>query len=238
MKSSVCKLLFSVVLVLSVSINVVAIEGVKDDPTMTVEEFAELIGYRSVRKLSLGTLGELLDIGDQGHLEVALKVDIYRNEDAVYFEDYYAFKATDVVPLQPDQTIIISSWWVHHYPSLGNDNEVHLRYALAEDKDAPGYMLYYGVGEQVPNCSLIVIPELFDPKYVWGSSVISADRVSEEQKAVGIAPYFWAGANYRERDEGEGRVILGGFELNDIPKIAVSFNIFVVFSYELEFKKN
>ena len=94
MKSAVCKLLFSVILVLSVSINVVAIEGVKDDPTMTVEEFAELIGYRSVRKLSLGTLGELLDIGDQGHLEVALKVDIYRNEDAIYFEDYYAFKAT------------------------------------------------------------------------------------------------------------------------------------------------
>ena len=45
-----------------------------------------------------------------------------------------------------------------------------------------------------------------------------------------------AGANYRERDEGE--VILGGFELGDIPKIAASFNILVVFSYELEFKEN
>lgn len=232
MKPVVGRILFALMLVIAFSVNVVASDGAKDNLKMTVEEFAELIGYRSVRKLSLGTLRDLLLSENQGPLEVLLKVDIYRNRNAVGFEDYQAFWASDVAPLQPDQTIVISSWWIHRYPSLDNDDEILFRYALIEDKTIPGYKFYYGVGEQVPVSTLVRIPELFDRKYVWGSSVVPAERVSEEQKVVGAAPYFWAGANYLERAERAGS---GGFELGDIPKIAASFNVFVVFSYELRY---
>lgn len=109
--TSLLRMLFTVLLVFSFSVNAVAIDQPRD-LGMTVEEFADLIGYKSVRKLSLGTFEELFGERQPRRCEVVLKVDIYRNRELVNYADYgdyESFMASDVIPLEPDETIIIST---------------------------------------------------------------------------------------------------------------------------------